>query len=104
WLGEWSERLVRWQFRRGLLHEATMTPDAWERWGADLVREQPVYRMSFVDDQGDPVPPEAVAGIVACPHLGAIRALDLACGNAKNTIWAHYRGSRANPTWVHALA
>src|SRR4051794_40660498 len=26
WLGEWCERLVRWEFRRGLLHSITLTP------------------------------------------------------------------------------
>ena len=27
WLGAWAERLVRWQFRRGLLHAVTLTPE-----------------------------------------------------------------------------
>src|SRR6478735_6380678 len=26
WLGEWADRLVRWEFRRGMLDEVTVTP------------------------------------------------------------------------------
>src|SRR5262245_57384388 len=58
WLGEWAGRLVRWEFRRGYLHDVTCEPDAFARHGSSLLRESPVHRFAFVDDQGKPVGPD----------------------------------------------
>jgi uncharacterized protein (TIGR02996 family) len=103
WLGEWAGRLVRWEFRRGFLHDVTITPAAFARHGAALLHEHPVYRFSFVNDQGALVGPEAVEGIVGCPHLAAVRALDLTAGN-RPSVFSRDPGSPANPAWAQALA
>ena len=73
WLGDWVERLVRWQFRRGFLHDVTLQPETFCRDGAALLREHPVYRFAFVDDEGGCIAPEAVDEVVAAPHMAAVR-------------------------------
>jgi uncharacterized protein (TIGR02996 family) len=103
WLGEWSERLVRWRFRRGFLHAATLLPTVFLHDGARLLREHPIYRLSFVDEEGNPPPPEAVPDLAACPALARVGALDLS-GGREPSLWSNARGSRGNPDWARALA
>ena len=71
--------------------------------GVGLLREHPLIRISFVDDQGGPAPPEAVADLAASPAMAFVRSLDLSCG-CETSPWSRARGSRANPDWARCLA
>src|SRR4051812_36025319 len=41
WLGDWADLLVRWEFRRGFLHDAVFTPAPFIERGAELFRDEP---------------------------------------------------------------
>ena len=61
WLGEWADRLVRWEFRRGLLHSVTLTPEAFVTHGEALFLDHPVERVALVNDAGESLAAEDVS-------------------------------------------
>ncbi len=77
WLGEKAENIVRWKFRRGFLHSATMTANAFLQHGETVFQTEPLWRIGFVDDEGEPLQTDALNEVVANPAFGRVRSLDI---------------------------
>src|SRR5262249_38181779 len=77
WLGAWADRLGRWEWRRGLLHSATVLPDVFVRHGADLFARHPVRRLAFVNEKGESLERERIAEVVAASGMEQVRGLEL---------------------------
>jgi uncharacterized protein (TIGR02996 family) len=77
WLGDWCDRLVRWEFRRGFVHAATMTAKMFLRHGEDLFRAEPVYRLGLVLEEGQPLTAETVPAVVSHPAFRHVQSLDI---------------------------
>jgi hypothetical protein len=104
WLGEWAERLVRWEFRRGLLHSVTLTPQAFVTQGKELFLDHPVERVALVNDQGASLAAEDVAETVAAPAMAEVRALETAGCRRGEPLCGMYGGVVATSAWLLALA
>jgi uncharacterized protein (TIGR02996 family) len=104
WLGEWSERLVRWEFRRGLLHGVTITPEPFVAHGSDLVSRHPVERFAFVNEEGESLPAEDVRRVVDAPAMAAVRAIEAAGCRADEPHWDMYGGWILTNDWLQNLA
>jgi uncharacterized protein (TIGR02996 family) len=104
WLGPWTDRLVRWQFQRGLLHEVTVEPEPFVAFGADLLTHYPVHTVAFVDGWGQSLAPEAIQRVVGVPHLALVRGLELSgCRPGENS-YAMFGGTVQTSAWLTALA
>ncbi|MBY0228677.1 MAG: TIGR02996 domain-containing protein [Gemmataceae bacterium] len=103
WMGEWAERLVRWEWRGGYVHSATVEADAWAKHGADLMRAFPLHQLAFVDREGGPVPPEAIEGVVRQPAFRAVRSLDTEAGG-EESFHSNPPRVRAGREWARRLA
>jgi uncharacterized protein (TIGR02996 family) len=104
WLGEWADRLVRWEFRRGLLHSITLTPQPFVTWGEHLFVDHPVERVALVDDEGESLAAEEVARVVAARAMGEVRALETAGCRRGEPLCGMYGGIVATSAWLSALA
>jgi uncharacterized protein (TIGR02996 family) len=104
WLGEWAERLVRWEFRRGLLHSVTLTPGPFVQHGEELFRDHPVERVALVEGWGQSLKTEAIAEVVAAPAMGEVRALETAGSRREEPLAGMYGGVVATSAWLAALA
>jgi len=88
WLGEWSQRLVRWTFRRGFLDEITILPEVFLRGGEELFRAWPVRRFRFVDRDADEASLLEARAITGSPLCGRIRSLD--APSYVESPWLHF--------------
>jgi uncharacterized protein (TIGR02996 family) len=104
WLGDWADRLVRWEFRRGLLHSVTITEEPFVEHGVELFRDHPVERVALVDKHGESLSGLAVARVVAAPAMGEVRALETAGCRRDEPMCAMYGGQITTNTWLAALA
>jgi uncharacterized protein (TIGR02996 family) len=104
WLGEWSERLVRWEFRRGFLHTATITPAPFLDHGEDLFARHPVERVAFLDDFGESLPAEEAQEVVASPVMRHVRSLDAAGCHRDEPEFNGFYGEIDTSAWLAALA
>jgi uncharacterized protein (TIGR02996 family) len=104
WLGEWADRLVRWDFRRGLLDAVTIRPEPFLRDGPDLFARHPVRRLAFVNDQGESLAASDVKQVVAAPAMRFVRALETAGCRPDEPMWAMFGGNLATGAWLRALA
>jgi uncharacterized protein (TIGR02996 family) len=104
WLGEWADRLVRWDFRRGLLDAVTITPEPFLRHGPDLFARHPVRRVAFVNEEGESLMAEAVREVVAAPTMRFVSALETAGCWPDEPMWAMYGGVVDTGAWLKALA
>jgi hypothetical protein len=104
WLGDWADRLVRWDFKGGLLHSVTITPEAFLDHGADLFARHPVQRVAFVNEEGESLPEEAVRGVVAAPAMAFVRALEVSGCRRDEPMWGMFPGVVATNAWLVALA
>jgi len=73
WLGEWADRLLTWEFRRGFLHAVRMTATTFLRHGEDLFRREPVGRVELVNDDGVVLDADTVREVVARPAFLFVR-------------------------------
>ncbi len=103
WMGEWAERLVRWEWRGGYPHSAVIEADAWARHGEALMRAFPLHRLAFVDGGGAPIPAEAVEGVVGHPAFAAVRSLDPEC-DGEGSMYSNPPRRGAGREWVRRLA
>jgi uncharacterized protein (TIGR02996 family) len=104
WLGDWADRLVRWDFKGGLLHSVTITPEAFLDHGADLFARHPVQRVAFVDKGGRSLPQGAVREVVTAPAMAFVRALEVSGCRRGEPMWAMFGGEVATNAWLAALA
>jgi uncharacterized protein (TIGR02996 family) len=104
WLGDWSERLIRWEFRRGFLHAVRITPGPFLDHGEELFRRHPVEEVTFANDRGEPLEPEAVREVVAAPAMGLVRWLDASGCRPDEPMWAMFGGEVATNAWLGELA
>lgn len=104
WLGEWADRLVRWEFRRGLLHAVTITPEPFVERGEELFREHPVERVALVNRHGESLGVDAIAAVVAAPAMAQVRALETAGCRRGEPMCGMYGGIVATNDWLSALA
>lgn len=107
WLGEKTDQVVRWKFRRGFLHSATMTAKSFLEHGETVFQTEPLWRIGFVDDDGDPLQPDALNEVVSHPAFGAVRSLDII--GAAPLSEPHWHSDWAEPgvplaDWLNALA
>jgi uncharacterized protein (TIGR02996 family) len=93
WLGEWSERLVRWTFRRGFLDSVVLQPEVFLRYGEELLNQHPVREVRFITEEGRPAGADAIEDLAASPAFARVRALD-ASGAVPSS----------GPAWCRALA
>jgi uncharacterized protein (TIGR02996 family) len=104
WLGEWSERLVRWTFRRGFLDAVVLTARPFLDNGGELFRRHPVRQVAFVQEDGTPVDHAAVPELAACPHLAHVRSLDATACRPDEPYFGMYDGGHPGAAWCSALA
>lgn len=104
WLGEWADRLVRWEFRRGMLEDVTIQPEPYCRHGEALFRDHPVGRVAFVDDSGESLEPSAVRDVIAQPHSRWLRAIDAAGCRPGEQASAMFGGQIHTNSWLEELA
>jgi uncharacterized protein (TIGR02996 family) len=93
WLGEWSDRLVRWSFRRGFLDSVTLEPEVFLAHGEDLFARHPVREVRFVTGEGLPCGPEVADELVTAPWFRHVRDLNVSGSEPS-----------AGPAWCRALA
>ncbi len=86
WLGDWSERLVRWTFRRGFLDGIDIEPMTFVQHGEELFRSFPVRKVRFIAPDGTFAP--AQADIFRCPWMGQVRSLEISGSAEKLAGWA----------------
>jgi len=104
WLGEWADKLVRWEFRRGLLNEVTIEPEPYCSAGEALFRDHPIWRVAFVDDQGESLSPPAIRDVLAQPHSRHLRAIDAAACRPGEQAAAMFGGEIRTNAWLVELA
>ena len=104
WLGEWSERLVRWEFRRGFLKDVTTEAEPYCAAGDALFRDHPIWRVAFVDDTGESLKPEAVRDVLGRPHSRFLRAIDAAGCKPGEQAAAMFGGQIHTNSWLGELA
>jgi uncharacterized protein (TIGR02996 family) len=82
WLGEWTSRLVTWEYRRGFIWKVRMTAEQFLDHGEELFRTEPVRRLEVVKvptgwtcDRGDPLEGPAIREVVAHPTFGRVREI-----------------------------
>jgi uncharacterized protein (TIGR02996 family) len=73
WLGDWSERLVQWEFDRGFVRSVRLTANTFLRYAEALFRAEPVERVELVNDEGAPLTEDAIGEVVASPAFGFIQ-------------------------------
>jgi uncharacterized protein (TIGR02996 family) len=103
WLGEWSRRLVRWEFKRGLLHSVTVTPEPFLQHGNDLFARHPVGRVAFVNDAGESLQADAIHAVVSAPAMRHVQSLETAGCRPDEPMWGMYGGSVFTNVWLTAL-
>lgn len=104
WLGDWADRLVRWDFHRGLLDAVTIRPEAFLREGLDLFAHHPVRRVAFVNGEGESLEAALVKEVVAAPAMRFVSALETAGCRPDEPMWAMYSGIVDTGAWLKALA
>jgi uncharacterized protein (TIGR02996 family) len=104
WLGDWADRLVRWEFKGGLLHAVTITPEVFLFHGNDLFARHPVQRVAFVNERGVSLPEDVVREVVAAPAMSLVRALEVSGCRRDEPMWGMYGGEVATNAWLTALA
>jgi hypothetical protein len=109
WLGDWYDRLLRWEFRRGFVHAATVTANTFLSHGNTLFQAEPIYRLGFVDDQGEPLAAEAVGEVVAHPAFGNVQSLDILGATPVRPAFGRWHPPWQQPpvpvdTWLRSLA
>lgn len=104
WLGEWAERLVRWEFRRGLLHAITITPQPFVKQGEELFLDHPVQRVALVNERGNSLVAEEVPETVSAPVMGQVRAVETAGCRRDEPLRGMYGGRVITNAWLSALA
>jgi uncharacterized protein (TIGR02996 family) len=104
WLGEWADKLVRWEFRRGLLDEVTIEPEPYCRGGANLFRNHPIWRVAFVDNQGESLPTLAICDVLSRAHSRHLRAIDAAACRPTEQAAAMFGGEIHTNAWLSELA
>ncbi len=104
WLGEWAERLVRWEFRRGLLYSVTLTPNPFVTHGEELFHDHPVERVALVNAHGRTLQAEEARVVVAARAMGEVRALEAAGCRRDEPMCGMYGGVVATSAWLLGLA
>lgn len=104
WLGPWADRLVRWRFQRGMLHEVTVEPEPFIAFGADLLARHPVHTVAFVNDEGESLEPGAIKRVLAVPHLTLVRGLELSGCRPNEEMFGMFGGHVHTSDWLEALA
>jgi uncharacterized protein (TIGR02996 family) len=101
WLGEWADRLVTWEYRRGFIWKVRMTAEQFLTHGEELFRTEPVRRLEVVKvptgwtcDHGDPLEGPAIREVVAHPAFGRVREIAV----------VNRFGREDVDTWLAALA
>ena len=89
WLGEWSQRLVRWTFWRGFLDSVTVEAEQFLRYGKALFQEFPVEGITFVGRDGGAVESIFPAILLWNPVLEQVRSLQIAAHSPPPTVWAN---------------
>ena len=104
WLGEWADRLVRWEFRRGMLEEVTVCPEPYCRGGEELFRDHPLWRVAFVDGEGESLNPDAIRDVLGRPHSRHLRAIEAAGCSPDEFAAAMFGGQIRTNVWLAELA
>jgi uncharacterized protein (TIGR02996 family) len=104
WLGEWADRLVRWEFRRGMLDEVTICPEPYCKSGERLFRDHPVWRVAFVNGIGESLDPTAIRDVLTQPHSRYLRAIDAAGCKPGEQAAAMFGGEIHTNSWLTELA
>jgi uncharacterized protein (TIGR02996 family) len=104
WLGPWADRLVRWRFQRGLLHEVTVQPEPFVASGADLFARHPVHTVAFVDDEGRSLASWEIARVLKAPHFALIRGLELSGCRPGERMFGMFDGAVETNAWLTRLA
>jgi uncharacterized protein (TIGR02996 family) len=103
WLGEWADRLVRWEFDRGLLSAITVEPVPFAQAGP-LFAEHPVERVAFVNRRGESLRARAIRDVLSRPHISQVRAIETAGCRPGETMVAMFGGAIETNTWLRELA
>ena len=104
WLGAWADRLVRWEFRRGMLDEVTVQPEPFCQGGEELFRNHPIWRVAFVDELGESLAPEPIRDVLSQPHARYLRAINAAGCKPDEQAAAWFGGRVHTSDWLLALA
>jgi uncharacterized protein (TIGR02996 family) len=104
WIGESADRLVRWDFKGGLLHSVTITPEAFLGHGANLFARHPVQRVAFVNQAGASLSKDAVREVVAAPTMAFVRGLEVSGCRRDEPMWGMFPGIIGTNAWLKALA
>src|SRR5262249_26875749 len=104
WLGDWADRLVRWTFRRGMLEDVTIRPEPYCQNGAALFREHPVWRVAFVNDEGESIGPAPIEDVLTRPQSRWLRAIDAAGCRPGEQAEAMFGGRIHTNAWLDGLA
>jgi uncharacterized protein (TIGR02996 family) len=103
WLGEWADRLVRWEFDRGLLSGITVEPGPFALAGP-LFAEHPVDRVAFVNGWGESLGPPAIRDVLSRKHISQVRAIETAGCRPGEAMAAMFGGEIATSVWLQELA
>lgn len=80
WLGPWRERLIDWDFKRGLLHRVRLTANTFLRHGEEMFRDEPVGRVELVQETGAPLDEDGIRAVVAHPGFAFVRDCAVSTG------------------------
>jgi hypothetical protein len=86
-----------------MLHEVTIQPEPFEA-AADLFARHPVHTVAFVDDEGESLAAEAIARVLAVPHLALVRGLELSGCRPDEHMFGMFGGQVNTNAWLKGLA
>lgn len=105
WLGKWSDLLVRWEWRRGVLDHVTITPAAFIEYGQELFAAHPVRKVTFLSEDGTPIRHREIQRVVACEWFSHVRELDATAAGESDLYdgTGFYLGNDAGASWCRSL-
>jgi uncharacterized protein (TIGR02996 family) len=103
WLGLWADRLVRWRFQRGMLHEITVQPEPFVA-AAELFACHPVHTVAFVDAVGETLATAEILRVVAVPHFALVHGLELSGCRPGESMFGMFGGEVDMSGWLASLA
>ncbi len=96
WLGKWTDRLVRWTFRRGFLDAVTLLPQTFLDHGEDMFAQFPVQRVRLVDPDGEGARPKWPGMVSEHPAFDRVRSLDVTSAASSLGGWAWHIATRTS--------
>jgi uncharacterized protein (TIGR02996 family) len=103
WLGEWADRLVHWEFRRGFLRAVRLLAEWFVR-GEDLFARHPVQRVALVSAEGESLDESDVWEVCRASALRHVRALEVGGCVTGEPMCGMYGGVVHTYAWLDGLA